>query len=89
MKPATGRALFGRTFWVAWRRSPSAPRQFTSRWCYRAALRDGRHGAAGLAKSNAVLKRIGARTDNPLSMAIGGEVTKPRTISVGDLVRPA
>jgi uncharacterized protein len=43
----------------------------------------------GLARSNAVLKRIGARTDSPLGMAIGGQVTKPGTISVGDLVRPA
>jgi len=43
----------------------------------------------GLARSNAVLKRIGARTDNPLGMAIGGQVTKPGTISLGDLVRPA
>ncbi len=42
----------------------------------------------GLARSNAVLKRIAARTDNPLGMAIGGQVTKPGTISVGDPVRP-
>jgi uncharacterized protein len=42
----------------------------------------------GLARSNAVLKRISARTDNPLGMAIGGQVTKPGTIRVGDLVRP-
>jgi len=42
----------------------------------------------GLAKSNAVLKRIAARTDNPLGMAIGGQVTKAGTISVGDQVRP-
>jgi len=42
----------------------------------------------GLTRSGAVLKRIGARTDNPLGMAIGGQVTTPGTISVGDLVRP-
>ena len=42
----------------------------------------------GLARSNAVLKRIAARTDNPLGMAIGGQVTKAGTISVGDQVRP-
>jgi uncharacterized protein YcbX len=42
----------------------------------------------GLARSNAVLKRIAARTDNPLGMAIGGRVTKPGTISIGDPVRP-
>lgn len=42
----------------------------------------------GLAQSNAVLKRIAARTDNPLGMAIGGQVTKAGTLSVGDLVRP-
>lgn len=42
----------------------------------------------GLARSNTVLKRIAARTDNPLGMAIGGRVTKPGTISVGDPVRP-
>ena len=43
----------------------------------------------GLAGSNAVLKRIAARTDNPLGMAIGGQVTKAGAISVGDPVRPA
>jgi uncharacterized protein len=42
----------------------------------------------GLARSNAVLKRIAARTDNPLGMAIGGPVTRPGTITVGDPVRP-
>jgi uncharacterized protein len=42
----------------------------------------------GLARSNAVLKRIAARTDNPLGLAIGGQVTKAGTISVGDPVRP-
>ncbi len=42
----------------------------------------------GLARSNAVLKRIAARTDNPLGMAIGGQVTRPGTITVGDPVRP-
>jgi uncharacterized protein YcbX len=42
----------------------------------------------GLARSNSVLKRIAARTDNPLGMAIGGQVTKPGTISIGDQVRP-
>jgi uncharacterized protein len=42
----------------------------------------------GLARSNAVLKRIGARTDNPLGMAIGGHVTNAGEVSVGDLVRP-
>jgi uncharacterized protein len=42
----------------------------------------------GLARSNAVLKRIAARTDNPLGMAVGGQVTRPGTITVGDLVRP-
>lgn len=42
----------------------------------------------GLARSNAVLRRIAARTDNPLGMAIGGQVTKVGTISVGDPVRP-
>jgi uncharacterized protein len=41
----------------------------------------------GLVRSNAVLKRIAARTDNPLGMAIGGQVTKAGTIRVGDLVR--
>jgi uncharacterized protein len=41
----------------------------------------------GLARSNAVLKRIADRTDNPLGMAIGGQVTKPGTIAIGDLVR--
>lgn len=40
----------------------------------------------GLARSNAVLKLIAARTDNPLAMAIGGQVTKAGTISVGDPV---
>lgn len=43
----------------------------------------------GLARSSAVLKRIAARTDNPLGMAVGGQVTRPGTISVGDPVRPA
>jgi hypothetical protein len=43
----------------------------------------------GLARSNAVLKRIAARTDNPLGMAIGGHVTRAGAISVGDPVRPA
>ncbi len=43
----------------------------------------------GLTRSNAVLKRIAARTDNPLGMAIGGQVTKAGAISVGDPVRPA
>lgn len=43
----------------------------------------------GLARSNAVLRRIAARTDNPLGMAIGGQVTKVGTISVGDTVRPS
>jgi uncharacterized protein len=43
----------------------------------------------GLTRSNAVLKRIAARTDNPLGMAIGGQVTRPGTISAGDLVRPS
>ena len=43
----------------------------------------------GLARSNVVLKRIAARKDNPLGMAIGGIVTTPGTISVGDPVRPA
>lgn len=42
----------------------------------------------GLASSNTVLKRIAARTDNPLGMAIGGQVTRPGTITVGDPVRP-
>jgi uncharacterized protein len=42
----------------------------------------------GLARSNAVLKRIAARTDNPLGMAVGGRMTRPGTITVGDLVRP-
>jgi MOSC domain-containing protein len=42
----------------------------------------------GLARSNGVLKRIAARTDNPLGMAIGGQVTRPGVISVGDPVRP-
>jgi uncharacterized protein len=42
----------------------------------------------GLARSNAVLKRIAARTDNPLGMAIGGQLTRPGTITVGDPVRP-
>jgi uncharacterized protein len=42
----------------------------------------------GLARSNAVLKRIAARTDNPLGMAIGGQVTRPGTITVGDPVLP-
>jgi uncharacterized protein len=42
----------------------------------------------GLARSNAVLKHIAARTDNPLGMAIGGHVTRPGTIKVGDPVRP-
>jgi len=42
----------------------------------------------GLARSNAVLKRIATRTDNPLGMAIGGRVTRPGTLSVGDSVRP-
>lgn len=42
----------------------------------------------GLVRSAAVLKRIGARTDNPLGLAIGGQVTTPGTISVGDLVHP-
>jgi uncharacterized protein len=42
----------------------------------------------GLARSNAVLNRIAARTDNPLGMAVGGQVTRPGTITVGDLVRP-
>jgi uncharacterized protein len=42
----------------------------------------------GLARSNAVLKRIAARTDNPLGMAIGGLVTMPGTIAVGDPVLP-
>jgi uncharacterized protein len=42
----------------------------------------------GLARSNTVLQRIAARTDNPLGMAIGGQVKKPGTISVGDPVRP-
>jgi uncharacterized protein len=42
----------------------------------------------GLARSNAVLKRIAARTDNPLGMAIGGKVTRPGTITLGDPVRP-
>lgn len=41
----------------------------------------------GLARSNGVLKRIATRTDIPLGMAIGGQVTKPGTISVGDRVR--
>ena len=41
-----------------------------------------------LARSNAVLKRIAARTDNPLGMAIGGQVTKAGTISIGDPVHP-
>ncbi len=42
----------------------------------------------GLARSNAVLKRIAARTDNPLAMAIGGQVTKAGIIAVGDEIRP-
>jgi hypothetical protein len=42
----------------------------------------------GLARSNAVLKRIAARTDNPLGMAIGGQVTTAGTICVGDPLRP-
>ena len=42
----------------------------------------------GLARSNGVLKRIASRTDNPLGMAIGGQVTRAGTISVGDPVRP-
>jgi uncharacterized protein len=42
----------------------------------------------GLARSTAVLHRIAARTDNPLGMAIGGRVTKPGAISVGDPVHP-
>jgi uncharacterized protein len=42
----------------------------------------------GLAESGAVLKRIGARMDNPVCMSIGGELTRPGTISVGDPVRP-
>jgi uncharacterized protein len=42
----------------------------------------------GLARSNAVLKRIAGREDNPLGMAIGGRVTRPGSISVGDPVRP-
>jgi uncharacterized protein len=42
----------------------------------------------GLARSNAVLRRIAARTDNPLGMAIGGQVTRPGTITVGDPVLP-
>lgn len=41
-----------------------------------------------LARSNAVLKRIAARPDNPLGMAIGGRVTMSGSISVGDPVRP-
>jgi uncharacterized protein YcbX len=42
----------------------------------------------GMAGSNAVLRRIAARTDNPLGMAIGGHLTEPGTISVGDAVHP-
>jgi uncharacterized protein len=42
----------------------------------------------GLPESGAVLKRIGARTDNPLGLAIGGEVTRPGRVTLGDLVRP-
>ncbi|HEY7323322.1 MAG TPA: MOSC N-terminal beta barrel domain-containing protein [Streptosporangiaceae bacterium] len=45
-------------------------------------------GQPGLARSNAVLKRIGARIDNPLGMAIGGHVTRAGTIGVGDPVHP-
>jgi uncharacterized protein len=42
----------------------------------------------GLARSNAVLKRIAERADNPLGMAIGGQLTRSGTITVGDPVRP-
>jgi uncharacterized protein len=42
----------------------------------------------GLARSNAVLKRIAERADNPLGMAIGGQLTRSGTITVGDPARP-
>jgi uncharacterized protein YcbX len=42
----------------------------------------------GLDESAEILKRIGARSDNPVCMAIGGQVQHAGTISVGDVVSP-
>src|SRR5579875_3151757 len=40
----------------------------------------------GLTESGAVLKRIGQRDDNPLCMAIGGQITRPGLLRTGDPV---
>jgi uncharacterized protein len=40
----------------------------------------------GLGESGDVLRRIGDRHDNPVCMAIGGQISQPGTVKVGDQV---